>query len=221
MHVDLVEALRCPRGHEDGWLVASVDVVRERRILHGTIACPACGGEWRVVDGELNLDGAMREVTASGAPPSTHVTPYAADALNIAALLDLRDSRGAVVLCGDAAFLADALASLTGVLVLVVNAPSGCATDHARLRAAHALPLGVGTMRGAYLDAAHSDGHWIDSAVRAVERGGRVVAPSHAPVPNDVQKLARDERVWVGEVKVAASGLVPLRRGGDPLREAT
>jgi hypothetical protein len=75
----------------------------------------------------------------------------------------------------------------------------------------------VGTVRGVHLDAAHSDNNWLSSAVRAVARGGRVVAPLHVHVPSDVQELARDDREWVGEVRLAASGLVPLRRSGDPM----
>lgn len=57
----------------------------------------------------------------------------------------------------------------------------------------------------------------MSCAVRAVQQGGRMIAPADVPVPDDVRELARDEDEWVGEVRVAASGLVPLRRGGDPL----
>ena len=122
-----------------------------------------------------------------------------------------------MVLAGECARLADALHAATGVLVLAVNPPDGVAPLHARLFAQAPLPLGVGTMRGAALDDRHADARWIGSAARVVQRGGRLVAPAHAALPDDITELARDEREWVAEVRVAASGLVPLRRGGDPM----
>lgn len=243
MHVDLVESLRCPNQHEDGWLIASIDVVVDRRILKGLIGCPMCGAEWPIVDGELLFSG--------DSSPESDVQSYAefaegdsaSAALRIAALLNLRGNHGAVVLMGAAARAADAISSLTGVLVLAVNAPRGVAVNHSRLRtsrmtrmsdtlhmsdtsdtsrtsptshAPHALPLGVGTVRGVHIDAAHSASSWVASAIRAVEKGGRLVVPANVPVPADVRELARDEHEWVGEVSVAASGLVPLRRGVVP-----
>ncbi len=248
MHVDLVEALRCPRGHEESWLVAATDVVIERRIIRGTIGCPVCGAEWRIEEGELDFDAAALLLAGTSPAASPAASPDAspdasptrqplslnpaggsvataepttpaleASGLRMAALLDLRDTTGAVVLFGEAARVADALASLTGVLGLAVNAPPGVGTRHSRLRVLRALPLGVGTVRGAALDHAHAGASWIASAVRAVQQGGRIIAPADVPVPDDVRELARDEDEWVGEVRVAASGLVPLRRGGDPL----
>ncbi len=214
MHVDLVESLRCPRGHEDGWLVAAADEVIDRRIVRGTVGCPICGGEWRIDAGELSFLSESSRVSEAATFANAD---QAAEAMRLAALLNLRDASGAVVLIGSAAVFADALASLTGVRVLAVNAPFGVALHHSRLRTTHALPLGVGTVRGVCVDAAHSDDAWLGSAVRAVARGGRVVAPTDVIVPDDVQELARDDREWVGEVRVAASGLVPLRRGGDPM----
>ncbi len=227
MHVDLVESLRCPRGHADGWLVATADVVSDRRIVRGTLGCPTCGAEWPVVEGEVALDAAAPADHVGAATPTAGLDaarlPTAgeealrADALRAAALLDLRDSRGAVALLGESARLADALVELTGVLVLAVNAPAGVAFAHTRLRVSDALPLGVGTLRGAHVDAAHGAEDWLASAVRAVEQGGRIVAPTSAMLPGDLRELARDDAEWVAEVRVAASGLVPLRRGGDPM----
>jgi hypothetical protein len=107
---------------------------------------------------------------------------------------------------------ADALLAQTGVLILAVNAPEGAAAAHSRLVVHHALPLGVGTVRGVRLDAAHGGAGWLDSAWRALEPAGRLVAPTTAPLPTGVVELARDEREWVAEVQSAASGLIPLRR---------
>jgi len=211
MHVDLIESLRCPEPHADGWLVASVDTVVDRRIMRGTVACPVCALEWDIRDGALQLDPSARRV----APAS--VADTRAEALRTAALLDLRDARGVVLLAGDAAHAADALVELTGVLVLAVNPPEGVARAHSRLFVRDALPLGVETLRGARLDARHASPAWVAGALRAVARGGRLIAPASVEVPSGLAELARDDREWVAEVRVAASGLVPLRRGGDPM----
>ncbi len=209
MHVDLVESLRCPHAHEDGWLVASADDVVQRRIMRGVIGCPQCGSEWIVRDGVLAFDESARS-----AEVDDEHSPQESAAMRLAALLDLRDSRGTVVLVGQATRVGNEIAALTGVLLLAVNAPPAVAAQHSRLYSAHGLPLGVGTVRGVVLDSRHSGPVWLASAVRALERGGRLVAPATTAVPQEVKELARDANEWVGEVQVAASGLVPLRRGG-------
>ena len=215
MHVDLIESLRCPHRHADGWLVARADCVVNRQIVRGTIGCPTCGSEWELHDGVLDVSGGPDVtspplVAAPGPPPTEE--RVRAEALRAAALLALRDARGVVVLVGEAAWSADALLAQTGVLILAVNAPEGAAAAHSRLVVHHALPLGVGTVRGVRLDAAHGGAGWLDSAWRALEPAGRLVAPTTAPLPTGVVELARDEREWVAEVQSAASGLIPLRR---------
>lgn len=226
MHVDLVESLRCPRGHADGWLVASADLVSQRRIVRGTLGCPQCGAEWPIIEGEVAFDTDTDTDTDLGAgelheaalrEPELREVALRTASLRTAALLDLQDARGAIALAGEAARLADAIAELTGVLVLAVNAPPGVARSHSRLRASQSLPLGVGTMRGVHLDVRHAADEWLAGAVRAVEQGGRIVAPASTPLSEELRELARDELEWVAEVRVAASGLVPLRRGGDPM----
>jgi len=214
MHVDLIEALRCPHPHADGWLVARADVTVDRRIVQGTVGCPVCGADWPIRDGALYFTGPASAL-GSLVPPKTEVDSVAvrADALRTAALLDLREARGAVLLAGASALAADALASLTGVLVLAVNPPAGAAHQHSRLYVRDALPCGVGSMRGARLDAAHDGEAWIESASRAVMRTGRVIAPVGCAVSPALRELARDAHEWVAEVATAAAGLVPLRRG--------
>lgn len=209
MHVDLIESLRCPHPHDDGWLVARADVVSDRRIVEGTVGCPICGAEWPIADRALHF-------TASAPHPSVadaDAGELRADALRVAALLDLRDAHGVVVLTGATAAAADALVSLTGVLVLAINPPPGVALGHSRLYVRETLPVGVGTLRGVRLDDAHAGDAWMASVSRAVQRGGRVIAPVSCPVPPGLRELARDAREWVAEVTSAASGLVPLRRG--------
>lgn len=257
MHVDLVESLRCPNPHADGWLVAAADRIVARRIIEGFIGCPVCRAEWAIRDGELDFRqpvGARvheqlpahapllaqlhkHAVVAADAHADAHADadadadPQSAlasvgtapgvappDPERLAALLDVHDHSGTIALLGTSALGANALHALTGVQILAVNPPPDVARSHSRLRVEGALPLGVGTLRGVHCDAAHATREWLLSASRAVRRGGRLVAPAAAPVPAEVRELARDDDEWVGEVREAASGLVPLRRSGDPMR---
>ena len=221
MHLDLVESLRCPNAHEDGWLIAIPDVVRDRMMWTGEIGCPLCETSWRVHDGALSL---VCGSTSMVAPPSstvdrpTDAVDESAEAMRTAALLNLVTPGGVVLLAGVHALHGAELAALVPhVLVLTLNAPANVPAVHGQLRADPPLPLGVGTLRGARLDAAHASSEWLPSVHRAIARDGRLVAPTFAALPDGAHELARDEYEWVAEVRVAASGLVPLRRGGDPL----
>lgn len=202
------------------------DVVRERVMWTGEIGCPACKASWRVRDGVLELaPGTGTSVAIERAnddrrgDAADHAAPdERAEAMRTAALLHLASPGGVVLLAGVHALHAAALATLVpDVLVLTLNAPAHVPVVHGQLRAQAPLPLGVGTLRGARLDDAHASPDWLVSVHRAVTREGRVVAPTRTALPQGAQELARDESEWVAEVRVAASGLVPLRRGGDPL----
>lgn len=216
MHLDLVESLRCPNGHDDGWLVAIPDVVRDRVMWSGEIGCPQCAATWRVHGGALVMAKA-RDTTAPRAAPYDAPREQGeldAEAVRTAALLDLRTPGGTVLLVGVHAHHAGALAALVpDVLVLALNAPDNAPNVHGHLRADPPLPLGIGTLRGARIDVAHSDVRWLPGVLRSVARGARVIAPVATSRPTETRELARDEREWVAEVRVAASGLVPLRRG--------
>jgi len=65
------------------------------------------------------------------------------------------------------------------------------------------------------VDAAHASRVMLESIVRAVRLGGRVLAPATVPIPDGLRELARDDEEWVAEVTVRASGLVELRRRAE------
>lgn len=271
MHIDLIEALRCPSPHAEGWLVAAAEHTESRRIVRGTLGCPVCRREWRIEEGVLWFDANDRAAPASDRaspassphareghasevhdpeagddevrdpeagdpeardpeagddeardpeardPEAGHPDARESEALRTAALLDLREPHGHVLLAGDAARVSDALHVSTAVSVLAVNVTSAIGAGHSVIHTATPLRLGVGTLRGARVDLAHATPGWLDVLVAAITRGGRLAAPAQVPVPVGVEELARDDREWVAEVRAAASGLVPLRRGGDPM----
>ena len=51
MFVELVDLLRCPRPHEDTWLVAAAEAMSGRHIVRGTLGCPVCEAEYPIRDG--------------------------------------------------------------------------------------------------------------------------------------------------------------------------
>jgi uncharacterized protein YbaR (Trm112 family) len=211
MHIELVDALRCPRPHGDAWLVASIVRMEDRDILEGTLGCPECGAEYPVHDGivsfDLDREGARADERQS--PPE----PDEADVMRLAALLDLATPGGVTLLAGAWAMHARTLHDLTSSRMLLLNPPA-CVDAGWGVYALRApegeLPLGAATVRAAAVDAAHAV--LAPRAALALASGGRLVAPASAPVPDGIRELVRDEEVWVGE-RESEPRLVGLQRG--------
>ncbi|MBK8250810.1 MAG: hypothetical protein IPK85_25955 [Gemmatimonadetes bacterium] len=206
MFIELVDALRCPVGHEESWLVAAVDRYHGRHIADGALGCPVCHAVYRV------RDGAVHFAEPAGSTGSA-VGGDAERVLRAQALLDLSEPGGRVVLAGEAATLADALEEATAAAILLVN-PVGVVPTPGRstIWCGATAPLAAGTLRGAMLGDGVASG-LVPSLVRALRPGGRLVAPVHLPLPMDVVELARDDQEWVAErVAAVTSTPVGLRR---------
>jgi uncharacterized protein YbaR (Trm112 family) len=209
MFIELVDALRCPRGHEESWLVLGADRMDGRDVVEGVLGCPVCRAQYRISNGVADLRAEAR-------PPAPAAPPPAADpeqALRLAALLDLGDAGGYAVLVGDWTAYADGVRAVAETHLLLVNprpgAPIGGGTSG--LLARGGLPLAPASARALAVDAA-SDADFLAAALAAVRPGGRVVAPAGLPLPAGVIELARDEALWVAERDAAPGGLVPLAR---------
>src|SRR5215211_2670247 len=123
MHIELVDALRCPRRHGDTWLVASIARMDDRDILEGTLGCPECGAEYPVHDGIVSF-----ETEGGGASADDREVPTELDegeVMRLAAMLDLASAGGVAMVAGDWAAHARALNDLTSVRLLLVN-PAAC-----------------------------------------------------------------------------------------------
>ena len=218
MFIELVDALRCPRTHEESWLVLAASRIEARHIQEGTLGCPVCRAEYPIRDGIVDLR--LEQTSAEAAPPgpaadATHLTDRV-PADHLAAMLGLGDALGFAVLVGAWGRHAAALLALGQMPpLLLVDPPPGVVMvpGLSGLRADARLPLALGAARAIAVD---DDGAIrLESAVQTARAGGRVVAPAHAVVPDGVRELVRDGHVWVGERKAAPSGLVRLhvRRG--------
>ncbi len=208
MQRDLLDALRCPGTHEEGWLVAMVHEARGSALIVADLACPVCGVEFPVHDGVAHFASVVPQ---SAVRPSA---PFTSDlVLRLAAQLGVADSPLPVALVGRYAHASGALASMLAAPQLLVNSgPVRSGADASRIVVADRLPLGVETLAAVAIDAAHASPAMLGSAARALRLGGRMVAPVDAPIPSGMRELARDEAEWVAETTTRVSGLVELRR---------
>ena len=216
MHIDLLEHLRCPRGHEESWLVAAFDRMAGRHVVEGRLGCPVCEASYPIVAGVARFDevsgrGTDRREPAPGATDEGEV-------FRAAALLGLADGRGVAMLsgswCNHAAQIVAVVADVHLLLLDPDVRPE--AEDSGTISAIVApgrLPLAAGSLIGAALDEGEATPERLADAVRALRDGRRLVAPAAAPRPEGVAELARDERQWVAERRTAPR-LVTLGRGG-------
>jgi uncharacterized protein YbaR (Trm112 family) len=195
----LTDVLTCPRCGPDFGLIVLADRLESRRVLDGRLGCPNCREAYRIHDGVADLrvplaagEGQAEAVTGAagvaGAAP-THASAEgesAADqeaAFRLAALLGLTGGPGLVLLIGEPARHAAAVAGLAEeVTVAAVAREVGALQDAAavsRVRAGDRLPFrsrsarGVGVGRDARVA--------LDEALRVVAPGGRLMVEEAPP----------------------------------------
>lgn len=204
MYSELVDQLRCLDVHAESWLVAAADVTEDRHIMRGVLGCPVCRATYPIAAGVADFSGGARvPLPANSAPTSADDAPLV---IKLAAMLDLTDASGYVVLCGAWARLARALRDVVPVQVVVVNAPQevSMGSGVSGIVTAERIPLAAGSARGVAVDdlpglaEGQSRTAFVRSAVAATRPDGRIVGPAAAPIPEDVKMLAADELHRVG-----------------------
>lgn len=203
MYSELVDTLRCLNPHEDSWLVAASDVTEGRHIIRGMLGCPICHARYPITDGIADFTGGTRRPVEL---EPDHGDVHDDDALKLAAMLDLGEPSGYVLLLGRWARLAGRLRELSPVTILAVNAPPDVVMGEgvSGVVTGDRIPVAAGSARGAALDGARDA--LVASTVAALRSGGRIVGDASIPQPDDVAIIARDDRHWVG-----------TRKGGGPL----
>jgi uncharacterized protein YbaR (Trm112 family) len=211
MRRDLLDALRCPAVHDESWLVAVVHEAHDGRLLEADLACPVCGAEFRVTGGTAYFGPSTR--VAAGSHEALAAAP---DPARLAALLGVTHATAPLLLGGHYTRAGAALSAVVEAPQLWLDAPDNAdigTADVSRFAVLERLPLGVDTLAGAAVDAAHAQPALLGSIRRALKVGARLVAPAATPLPAGLRELARDDEEWVAEVTTRASGLVELRRG--------
>jgi uncharacterized protein YbaR (Trm112 family) len=207
LFVDLIDLLRCPVSHEDGWLVAAATRTVDRQILEGTLGCPVCGAEYPVREGAAWF-GLGNRGDLPGAPAVDAGNPD--EVIRLAALLGVDPRGGRYLFDGPWSAMVPALTVVGPLQALVLE---GAMPGASMLRdCGDAVPVAAGGLRGAVL--ARSSAALASAAARALQANGRLVAPEATPVPGGVTVLARDERQWVAARNAVpgVSAPVSLRR---------
>ena len=211
MFVEIVDALRCPRPHEESWLVLAARRTEDRHVLEGTLGCPVCRAEYPIHGGVADFtDATTSQHSEAGASPTLPPADH------LAAMLNLGDALGFAVLIGAWGTRADDLVELLDAPpLLLVEPPAGVKMGHglSGIRAGATLPLATGAARAVASNSV--DPARVADAARVARVGGRLVAPAESRVPEGVRELVRDASVWVGERQALPSAPVTLhvRRG--------
>lgn len=198
MFIPLVDILRCPVAHEDTWLVAAIDRAAGRDIVEGTLGCPRCHAEYAIHAGVV--------LFAPDVERPAYRAPGEAEAIRLAAALDLTDPYRTAVLQGEWGVNAPIIAGMSPAQLLLVNAPDGIASgDGISLLRAAAAPLARGSVGAAAFDA-NATPEMIASLVASLRVGARMAGPVTREVPAGLMELARDGEVWVAELSSSSAG---------------
>jgi uncharacterized protein YbaR (Trm112 family) len=207
MLITLVDLLRCPKPHPETWLVASIDRVELRDIVAGTLGCPECRSEYPIRDGIVHFDDDV-------VPPAPRAATDA-EAMRLAAALDLTDARMIAVLEGEWGSLAPLLRGLTPVPLLLVNPPAGITSGDG----ISIIVAGRAAIAQASVDAVAAGGDaspaMVESLKASLRAGKRMLAPASIAIPADFTELARDDDVWVARLDtqlVTSAPIMPARR---------
>lgn len=205
MHIELIDLLRCPRPHEETWLVAAFYRLNGRLVLEGKLGCHVCGAEYPIRDGI-----AFFREHAGAAPFGNRSDSEAPDAaMRIAAFLDLRPGALAL-LVGDLADASDAVAALTGSRVIALNTPLRTSDESVlQIDSNPPLPLASHSLDGIALNPASSTGEMLEEASRLLRPRGRLLAASGLELSGEFRELARDADYVVAEY---IGELVSIRR---------
>lgn len=207
MFLPLIDRLRCLNGHEDTWLVASIDRADERDVREGILGCPVCSAEYPIRDGV---------VLFGDVPPAADRMPSSDEALRLAAALDLTDARMTAILQGAWGAHAPILRGVSPAQLLLVNPPAGVTSgDGISIVRAPVAPVAA-----AWADAIAADADatapMVASLRASLRGGGRMLAPLALNHPPGFEELARDAEVWVGQLdpSLVAGAPIGLRRAG-------
>lgn len=208
MFIELIDQLRCPADHPDSALVAAISTRRERFVERGALGCPVCMREHPVAGGIVTFDDNYPDrvpgISAVSPPAVTAAASESSDgpeaALRIGAYLQASEGT-TVVLAGEWARQSGALSELLPLRIFALN-PAGPVAESESIGviiSSRSIPLMSGAVAGVALDQLNATDSMLQSAVRVLAPGGRLVAPVTAALPSGVGELARDSELWVAE----------------------
>ena len=198
MYIELIDLLRCPRAHDESWLVAAFNRMDGRFIIEGKLGCPVCSASFPITNGVADLRDSRE------APTGNAYTPSAEDdddvALRVAAMLGLTRAGSAVVLARMPGSIAGLVAEMASVRVVSTNSLSSVSEQEnvAMIRSNDRLPFASGSIDAVMLGTTVSSDQ-AEEAVRILKTGGRLVVTADSPLRGNLKELARDDRYIVAE----------------------
>lgn len=211
MRLELAERLVCPRDHVPTPLIVVAQEVVGRDLHKGFAGCAECRLEARISLGvvEFPEPDAKASVAASSPIASAPLDPTPERLERTAALLNLAEPGGTILLTGRYTALADRLTEeLDLIAVIPASAAQEGTTSDRIIRIKHAAPHAVfsaQTFRAAALESPTPE------ALHSLAVGARLLAPAEAAPLPDTRELARDQEEWLAE-RTAPTPIIQLGR---------
>ena len=172
MFIELTDHLRCPREHDEAFLVLVPDRMQGRRVIAGRLGCPVCDWHTEWTEG----------VPDFGAAPAASDNDTGLDAAGALALLGLDGPGGWVALAGGAGTLAaDLAALLPDVHLVAINPPATVLSEGAvSVIRSGVWPIKRHALRGVVVGADAAD--HAAAAIASVLPGLRAAGEGALPV---------------------------------------
>ncbi len=200
MYIELIDLLRCPRDHEESWLVAAFAKMDGRFVTEGRLGCHVCSASYSISQGVADLRS-VRDSDADRRPNAEARVPAEEDGMRTAAMLNLGRPGLLIVLEGNEARLSHIISELTEARVIALN-PNGQAGETERVApvlAENRFPLASASVDGIALST-NAARELLADASRVLKPGGRLVVPAGSRIASSFRELARDESQLVAEM---------------------
>jgi len=200
MFIEMIDLLRCPREHEETWLIAAFTTMDGRFVVEGKLGCPICNSSYDIVGGVARFGGEISDAFAPNVSPES--------VMRTAALLNLARPGSLAVLCGSEASAAGDLSQLTECRVIAMNPAANIEdSDHVGTIVTDTrIPLAANSVDAIAIGDCHA---LLSDASRVLRPSGRLTISSETELPPGFQEIARDDQSIVAE---AIGPLVGLQR---------
>ena len=193
MYIELIDLLRCPRDHEETWMVAAFTRMDGRFVIEGKLGCPVCSSSYVISNGIADL-----RVESSATPKNENLASADPEkAMRLAALLNLTRPGALAILEGAAAGSGHEVSEIGQCRVIALN-PASNVEDSERVATVLAdarIPFASSSVYGI----AMSDDRLSTDISRVLQAGGRAVLPAGTKLPGGLNELARDDQSVVAE----------------------
>lgn len=199
LYIELIDLLRCPRDHEESWLVAAFHKMEGRFVIEGRLGCPLCSGSYEISGGIAYLRDATASDSPSLEPGQSRETED--EAMRIAAMLGLIKPAAVAVLVGMDADIAGEVSELSNARIVSLNSTSVQSRERENVAAVMSgarFPFAAASVDGVMLERG-SSASVVAECVRVLRTGGRLVADASLSLAGNLRELARDERYVVAE----------------------